>query len=188
MTAARRRSTGAASARSRSARIVLAPILRADAPTLFTWINDRELVLLNAPYRPVHEPTHRAWLQHVASRTDGVTFAIRLEGSRRLIGICQLNGVHPVHRSAELQIRIGDPRWQGRGLGTEAVRRLVAFAFEDLNLHRVFLHVFATNARAVRAYERAGFAVEGTLRDAVHIDGRYVDVLVMSILRKAPRG
>jgi RimJ/RimL family protein N-acetyltransferase len=188
MTAARRRSKPAAKARRSAARIVLAPIVRADAPTLFAWINDRELVLLSAPYRPVHEPSHRAWLEHAASRTDGVTFAIRLATSRRLIGICQLNGVHPIHRSAELQIRIGDPRWRERGLGTEAVRRLVAFAFEDLNLHRVFLHVFATNARAVRAYRRAGFAVEGTLREAVHVDGRYVDVLVMSILRKAPRG
>ena len=163
--------------------VVLAPITRADAPVLFEWINDRELVLLSAAYQPVHETTHRAWLNGVANRTDGVVCAIRLRRGRRLIGVGQLSHVSRVHRSAELQIRIGDARWRGRGFGTAAVRLLVKLAFEDLNLHRVFLQVFRTNTAAIRSYERAGFRHEGTLRQAVHLDGRYVDVLVMAVLR-----
>lgn len=165
------------------AAVMLAPITRADAPVLFEWINDRELVLLSSAYQPVHETTHRAWLQGVSHRSDSVVCAIRLRRSRRLIGVGQLSHISRVHRSAELQIRIGDARWRGRGLGTAAVRLLVNLAFEDLNLHRVFLHVFRTNTPAIRSYERAGFTQEGTLRDAVHLDGRYVDVLVMAVLR-----
>lgn len=166
-----------------SSRIVLGPITRADAPLLFTWINDRELVILSSAYRPVHETTHREWLNGVSNRPDAVAFAISLKKTKRLVGVCQLTGISRVHRGAELQIRLGDGRWRGRGLGVEAVQLLVDFAFKDLNLHRVSLHVFRTNTRAIRTYERAGFSLEGALRDAAYVDGRYVDVLVMSILR-----
>ena len=94
----------------------------------------------------------------------------------RLIGSCQLHGIHPVHRSAELQIRIGEAGERGRGHGTEAVTLLVDFAFRDLNLRRVALHVLATNERALKMYERIGFVREGVLREAAHVDGEYVDV------------
>lgn len=171
-----------------AARVMLAPITRADAPVLFKWINDRELVLLSSAYRPVHETTHLEWVRGLSQRPDAVAFAIRLKKSRRLVGVCQLTQITRVHRSAELQIRIGDARWRGRGLGTEAVRLLVDFAFKDLNLHRVSLQVFRTNARAVRSYKRSGFQLEGTLRDAAYVDGQYVDVLVMAILRREALG
>ena len=163
-------------------RIQLGPIQSRDAAVLFGWINDPDLVRFNAAYQPTHESTHREWLAGLAKQRDRVVFAIRLARSKRLIGVCQLTNINTVARQAELQIRIGDDRARGRGLGLEAVRALVAFGFNDLNLHRISLQVFATNRRAVTTYERAGFAHEGTLRDGAFINGRFVDVLVMSVL------
>jgi RimJ/RimL family protein N-acetyltransferase len=162
---------------------VLTPLRRSDARQLFAWINDRELVLFNAPYTPVHERQHLKWFDALETRRDAVIFGIRRRAHGRLLGVCQLVSISPVHRAAELQIRIGAPSARDRGLGTSAVRTLVDFAFRDLNLRRVSLHVFATNGRAIRAYEKAGFAREGLLRQAAHIDGSYVDVVVMGILR-----
>jgi RimJ/RimL family protein N-acetyltransferase len=175
------------SARTRRAhrtvsRVMLTPITNADAPALFAWINDRDLVLFNAPYRPVHEPTHREWLSGLSRRKDVVALGIRLVRGGRLIGVCQLTGINPVARSADLQIRIGDARSRGKGLGLEAVRLLLAVGFRDLNLHRIALQVFANNARAIRTYERAGFRDEGTLREAAFIDGEFVAVRLMAIL------
>jgi RimJ/RimL family protein N-acetyltransferase len=171
-----------AEARAATPRVELSPLTTADAPALFTWINDRELVLFNSGYRPVPEPTHREWLAGLARRRDLVAFAIRVRRTKRLIGVCQLTAIHAVNRSADLQIRIGEAAARGKGYGVEAVRLLLAFGFRDLNLHRIALHVFATNTRAIRAYERAGFRHEGTLRDAVFIDGQFVDVKVMAVL------
>jgi RimJ/RimL family protein N-acetyltransferase len=94
-----------------------------------------------------------------------------------------LHSIDHDHKSAELQIRIGERDSWGRGLGTEAVTLLVRRAFDGLGLHRVQLQVFATNARAIRAYEKAGFEVEGRRRDAVFVGGGYVDLLVMATLR-----
>ena len=162
----------------------LTPLQAADAALLFEWINEREQVLLNSAYRPVHGASHEAWFANVLGRSDIVIFGIRLLSEDRLIGTCQLHSIHPVHRSAELQIRIGDVAARGAGRGTEAVQLLLAFAFEDLNLERVFLNVFADNTAALRAYEKAGFVREGVLRQAAYVDGRYRDVAIMSVLRR----
>jgi RimJ/RimL family protein N-acetyltransferase len=165
------------------ARIRLSPIRAQDAPALFRWINDRELVVFNAGFHPVHASQHAAWMRSVADRTDLVVFAIRTKRSDELIGVCQLHTISGVHRSAELQIRIGDAASRGRGYGVEAVRLLVEFAFRDLNLHRVWLRVFGTNTRALKTYAAAGFAREGVMRDAAFIDGRYLDVVIMGVTR-----
>ena len=68
------------------------------------------------------------------------------------------------------------------GYGTDAIHLLLNFAFKDLNLNRVYLHVFETNERALRFYEKCGFIKEGVLRQAAYIDGHYLNVLVMAIL------
>ena len=163
--------------------VVLGPLMDADLPVLFRWINEPDQVHWNAAYHPVSETDHRQWFDSVRRRNDISIFAIRTLSDKRLIGSCQLHHIDPVHRSAELQIRIGDQDERGRGLGTDAVTQLLRFGFDDLNLHRVYLHVFANNAAAIRAYEKAGFRREGVLKEAAHIDGRYVDVVAMGILR-----
>lgn len=181
---ARSHAAPAAGRPRREPRVALTPITRSDASQLFRWINDRDLVRFNSAYQPVHEPTHRQWLEGLARRPDLVAFAIRLRRTKRLIGVCQLTAISRVHRSADLQIRIGDAAARGRGLGGEAVRLLLDHAFHDLNLHRVSLQVFATNRAAIRTYERAGLRHEGTLREAAYIGGEYVDVHVMGVLRE----
>ena len=167
----------------KSAHLVLTPPTVADLPIMFNWINDREQVLFNAPYKPVTEEQHKSWFESLQQRGDIVIFGIRLLESNKLIGTCQLHSINFIHHCTELQIRIGEPTQRGQGYGTEAVRLLMGFAFKDLNLHRVYLHVFSTNAAAIRLYEKVGFVHEGLLRKAAHIDGAYVDVVLMGILR-----
>jgi RimJ/RimL family protein N-acetyltransferase len=160
--------------------VTLSPLQDEDSDLLFGWINDRDLVVLSAPFRPVPRSEHDAWFEQVRRREDVRIFGIREDG--RLVGTCQLHSIHPVHRSAELQIRIGEPEARGRGLGTSAVARLLELGFRELGLHRVSLHVFATNEPALQLYERAGFRVEGVQREAVCLDGAWVDVVLMAIL------
>src|SRR5712664_805598 len=164
--------------------IVLGPVMDEDSETLFRWINDRELVLLNGPYQPVASLHHRDWFRSVQDRPDAVIFAIR-DRDGRLVGTCQLVNRSPVHRSAELQIRIGDAQHRGRGYGTKAVELLLQFAFRDWNLHRVQLFVIEGNEAALRTYEKCGFKREGVLREAVHVDGKYRDLVVMGVVRDA---
>lgn len=163
-------------------RLRLAPLRDEDIATLFTWINDRDQVLLNSRYRPVHAWDHRSWFESIRSRDDVAIFGIRLNADDALVGSCQLNEIDPSAGTADLQIRIGEVSARGRGLGTEAVRLLLRHAFDDLRLRRVGLSVFAGNAAAIRCYQKAGFSHEGVLRQAAYLDGRSSDVIVMGIL------
>jgi RimJ/RimL family protein N-acetyltransferase len=165
-------------------RIRLAAVREDDLPSLFAWINDRELVLLSAPYRPVHFSDHAAWWERLASDSSRVMFAIRRREDDALIGTCQLLAIDLRNGTAEVQIRIGDPDARGRGLGTEALGLLLRHAFLDLGLHRVGLHVFASNERAIAAYTKSGFVREGVLRQAVLVDGAREDVVLMGILHE----
>ena len=161
----------------------LAPLRSSDSPQLFEWINDREQVLFNAAFAPIHEGNHQAWFDAIQMRPDVVIFGIRTLGEDRLIGSCQLLNINKLHQNAELQIRLGHVASRGRGYGKEALHLLLQFAFRDLNLHRVYLHVFASNERARALYRNAGMREDGLLRDAAFIDGAFADICVMSILR-----
>jgi RimJ/RimL family protein N-acetyltransferase len=79
-------------------------------------------------------------------------------------------------------ITIGERDAWGRGLGTEATEMMLEHAFERLGLHRVGLSVFSYNLRAIRAYEKAGFRIEGRQREAILRDGRYWDEIQMGVL------
>jgi RimJ/RimL family protein N-acetyltransferase len=163
-------------------KIVLGPVEARDSELLFSWINDPEIVHLHGPYRPVDAESHRQWLERLPVDPSTVVFAIRERTTRRLAGLVQLVDIHTVHRSAELRIRIGEANDRGKGWGTEAVELCCKFAFDDLGLTRVFLNVFADNAPAIGAYERAGFSFEGTMRNAAFIGGARKDVTVMGRL------
>jgi len=95
-------------------------------------------------------------------------------------------GFHSVDwpsRCAELGIVLGSRDSWGQGYGTDATRALVGWGFRELNLNRVWLRVFEDNARGIRCYEKVGFRLEGRLRQDRFREGRYLDTLVMGVLR-----
>ena len=164
-------------------RVKLTEIRPEDKSCLRQWINDASLVRLHGPFRPVSAMSHEVWFAAIGKDPHHVHLAIRPSQSEEIIGLVQLFNMHQVFRSVELTIRIGADQQRGRGAGSEAVSLAADFAFRDLNLERLYLHVFADNERAVRAYTRAGLETEGTLRRAAFVDGRWRDVLVMAKLR-----
>jgi RimJ/RimL family protein N-acetyltransferase len=163
----------------------LAPLREEDAEPLFRWINDRDLVSLNAPFKPVEWDEHRRWFERIRNTPDAEIFGIRRRADDGLIGSCQLNQIDTGRRRCSLQIRIGERGAWGRGYGTEAVRLLVEHAFDDLGLRRVELEVFLHNERAIRAYRKAGFREQEVKEGATVIDGEPVDVIVMAIGEEA---
>lgn len=88
---------------------------------------------------------------------------------------------------ATLAVEIFDPALWGRGLGSEAVRLVVGFAFDALAMHRVELQVLSYNRRAIRAYEKCGFVREGVVRECRRVDGEWIDDIRMSILEREYR-
>jgi RimJ/RimL family protein N-acetyltransferase len=113
---------------------------------------------------------------------DGFFFHFRPLDEERLLGFVGL-WVDWRNRDAWLGIGIGNREDWGKGYGSDAMRLAVRYAFTELGLHRVSLTVLGSNPRAQRAYEKAGFVVEGRQRGLSHYDGQRVDEVYMGILR-----
>ena len=107
---------------------------------------------------------------------------IVLREGERAIGLVGLHGFRNSARRGTLGITIGEPDCWGQGYGTDAIELLLGHAFDELNLHRVELCVYATNARGIACYEKLGFVHEGAKREAMVVDGAYVDEVQMGLL------
>jgi diamine N-acetyltransferase len=164
--------------------VTLRELAREDIPVVNRWRQDRELVDgLGAPARYISEDVDQAWFEdYLRRRGTDVRCAILLDGAAEPVGLVSLTGVDPVHRRAEFHLLVGRRDLHGRGVGTEATLQMLRHAFQDLNLHRVFLSVLAHNAAAIRVYEKAGFVREGVAREAAYKNGRYDDMVQMAVL------
>lgn len=152
-----------------------------DIHVLLRWINDREVGQYLMPHFPFSHTEERDWLERVSrSETDRVLLIQARDGQP--IGVIGLHRIDHTRRQAELGIFIGEKEYWGRGYGTDAIRTLLRFAFQEMNFHRIYLRVNADNERAQRCYRKCGFVHEGTLREAVFSGGRWRDQHLMAVL------
>jgi len=147
------------------------------------WLNDPEVVRYLKLYAPLSMPDEEAWYEEVRDDPSQMVFAIESEAGQH-IGNLSLMHLNWKDRSAELGIVIGDKSQWGKGYAQDAIQTLLAFAFGEMNLNRVYLRVFADHEPAINAYRKCGFVEEGRLREEIYADGRYHDMLVMAILRR----
>lgn len=167
----------------RNETVSLGPLLPEDTGQLFVWFNDVDAARLDLAFRPTDWMAYKAWLDGLAGSTTQIVFAIRKLFEPQIIGFVVFKNIQQIHRSTEIGIRIGVEAERGKGYGKRALELALNYAWNHLNLHRVSLTVFGHNTRAIAAYRAAGFVEEGRLRDAAYIDGEWVDVIPMAVLR-----
>jgi RimJ/RimL family protein N-acetyltransferase len=154
-------------------------------PRIVSWYRDPELARLTRYHtRPMpHEEIERFFISRLLA-VDSLAYGIHERATDRLVGLTTFSSLDPDNSSVLFHITIGERDAWGHGFGTETAELMLAHAFERIGLHRVGLAVFAFNERAIHAYEKAGFRVEGRLRDAITRDGRYWDEIQMGVLRE----
>lgn len=150
------------------------------ASTLTRWINNDDVThLMFTGNKPV---TYETASEMLRSKDDEVLFSIW--AADNFIGTVGLYSIHPIARSAEFRIFIGDKEYWGRGIGTECTQMVLDYGFSRLNLNMIWLGVNIENKAAIRVYEKSGFVYEGQLRQVQYRNGRYYDVLRFSVLRE----
>jgi RimJ/RimL family protein N-acetyltransferase len=167
-------------------RIRLRAAEREDVNKFCVWVNDPEVTRHLSLYLPMSRVDEENWFDAMSKREQSektLVIEIRDGDGWKMIGNCGVFDIDPVNRLAELGIMLGEKDEWNKGYGTETMSLLLRHCFDTLNLNRVYLHVYAENLRAKRAYEKAGFVEEGRLREAVYKHGKYDDVIVMSVLR-----
>jgi diamine N-acetyltransferase len=157
-----------------------------DLELINTWRNDPEIIdLLGNNFLYIAESVDRNWYQqYLQSRDKNIRLAIIPDDMSSAVGIVNLTGLHSVNRSAEFSIMIGNKEYWNQGLGKLATVQMLQHGFHNLNLHRIYLYVLTRNVRAVSMYEKTGFRNEGVLREAVYKNGKFEDMILMSILQR----
>lgn len=154
-----------------------------DEPLSFQWFNDPEVTQFLTLRYPLSHASEREFLERQSQPAYGMaSFSVVKKSDGALLGGISLEDGQPENRSATLGIAIGDKAaWDG-GYGTDAMRVLCRFGFDHMNLHRIQLEVYEGNERARHVYEKVGFVLEGTKRQAHFKYGRYWDVYLMGLL------
>ena len=127
-----------------------------------------------------------AHLEQLPGADDRADFAI-LDADGTYVGEVVLNDLDEDNRAMNYRIALAGPAARGRGIGTEAGRAAVAWAFDHAGVHRVYLDVYTFNPAAQRSYEKIGFQVEGRARHTLLWDGEWVDSVLMAMLATDPR-
>jgi RimJ/RimL family protein N-acetyltransferase len=152
------------------------------------WRRDTEFARLldDEPAQLWSAKSIKEWIekdQQEENQRD-VGFLIRTLQDGVVIGFVGLFVTEWQHGDAWVGIGIGEREYWGKGYGTDAMRLVLRYGFQELNLRRITLGVFDYNSRAFRSYEKAGFRVEGRERGALRRDGTRADVIIMGILRE----
>lgn len=154
-----------------------------DLKNAFNFVNNQAITRYLNVMRPRSMAEERAWIERAMRNDDPsvVNYAIETSDGEYVGGV-GLFHIELRNRSAELGIGLARVEELGRGLGTEAALLLLRHAFEEMNLHRVYLRVYDYNARAQKSYKKIGFAEEGRMREAHFRNGAWHDVVYMGIL------
>ena len=163
-------------------RIRLVALTPDDLPTIARWYEDAEFMRLYdaRPAAPKSEAELARWLEEVQKAKNIFAFAIRPIDSDDLIGTLELDDVLWSHGVCGVGIAIGDrANWSQ---GYEAAQLALAFAFDELNLHRVQVTVFCYNERSTALFEKLGFQREGVYREFLQRDGKRYDMMLYGLL------
>jgi RimJ/RimL family protein N-acetyltransferase len=157
-----------------------------DLPTIVRWYEDADFLRLYdaLPARPKSEAELIKWLERLQKDKNTFAFAVRTQDSDALVGTVELDGILWAHGVSGFGIAIGDRVHWGKGYGYEAAQLTLAFAFNELNLHRITATVFSYNVRSIALMEKLGFQREGAFREFLQRDGERYDMLLYGLLRR----
>lgn len=160
--------------------ITLRPLEREDLKFVHQLNNDANVIRywFEEPYEAFVELAE-LYDKHIHDQNER-RFIIQSENNA--IGLVELVEINHIHRNAEFQIII-DPRYQGKGSASQATQLAMEYAFNTLNLYKLYLLVDQKNEKAIHIYMRLGFQKEGLLQQEYFVNGEYKDVIRMCIFQ-----
>lgn len=166
--------------------VYLRPAERSDIPLFVRWMSDarttRNLLLRSPIGQAIEERWFDTMLEHHGRERWFFVICRLVDG--RPVGSLDLHALDETNGSSGIGIAIGDPADTGHGYGSDALRVLVRFGFDELRLVRLWLDVYDENEGARRVYERLGFVQEATFRRGVFRGGRFRDVHRLGLLKE----
>lgn len=163
-------------------KVILSPIEEDDLSTIQRILNDPD-VRKNLAER---FPRNRMMLKDLISlgkEKKGIFLKILEKEHFDIVGLISLSDFNWPNRRAMLGIAI-DKNFQNKGYGTESTKILVDYGFKNLQLHKICLEVYDFNKNAIKMYKKLGFKREGVFKKHSFKDGKYVDLIFMSLINE----
>lgn len=150
------------------------------------WMNDMEVNvhLGNRFGQVITMGEEEEWYENLKDEDDTVLFTIHDTSSENPIGNCSIVDIDHQSNRGEVGILIGESDYRGKGYGTTALKLLLDYGFNALNLVSIRLGLMEGNERARKCYEKVGFREAGRLRRFYLRAGEYQDLILMDILRE----
>lgn len=172
-------------------RLVLKSHTLANLARLNTWFNDPELNYYDGDDPPLEQPETleqtRAHLERMMAPSDPthiVHYAIHKKAGEELIGYGMVANIDRYHRRCDLGLTIGQKQEWGQGYAREALRAVIGFCFDRLEMNRLGASIYAFNQRSIRLFESLGFQREGVLHQYVWKGTAYQDELLYYMLKE----
>jgi RimJ/RimL family protein N-acetyltransferase len=163
--------------------VYLRKLEETDLDRTFDWMQRPDIYQAIGVHIPISRRSQQKWFESTDSTRDKVIFAVCRSSDDQHVGNVSLDTIDTRHRNARLSAFIADKGVRGEGLGSHALMLLLRYAFDFLNLHRVYLKMNAGEDRVLEYYQRVGFEVEGELREHEFQNGQYVNKLMLGVLK-----
>lgn len=148
------------------------------------WINDGEVISQLATIFPTPLYKLESFVKSILDNTNYVFFAIIEKETNKHIGNIKLGPINWINRMSNYGLMLGDKDSWGKGYAQESFILLLKYAFERLNLHKIWDMAATSNIASIKANQKVGFIIEAELKEHTFKNGKYEDVVVLSLLAK----
>lgn len=165
-------------------KVRLIPLEKEHVETVKKWRNDEEIRKYFFNYHFINQVQQEEWFERYCKDNKQIIFAIIESESNNFIGTIGLSNIDHFNQRAELGTLIGNNNYWGKGFATKASLIVLNYAFNNMNLNKIYCQILDSNTGSIKKNEKVGFKIEGRLKDHAFNDGAFHDVILMGILRE----
>ncbi len=175
---------GESSVRLENERIYLRNLRKLDAQTMLDSTKNEEMRYMTGTKHNFTLDQIKNYIEKVKNDSSRYDFAVCLKENDTMIGNLSILDINKEDNKAGFRIALNTVDLTGKGYGTEAIKSVLPFVFDELKINRLQLEVYSHNLKGIRAYEKVGFVKEAVLRQSLLYNGTYSDEIIMAILRE----
>jgi RimJ/RimL family protein N-acetyltransferase len=143
------------------------------------WMQDPEILeFLESRWRPFTIEDLKNYVRLANDGQNNFMFGIYLKENSEYIGNIKIGCISQIHRYGDVGLIIGEKSVWGRGYGVDAINLITRYAFDEINLNKVFAGIYANNMSSIKAFKKAGYREVGILKKHRFYKGTYADELL----------
>ena len=164
----------------------LRAVEKEDLALLKVWRNDKKTRIHTREYKLLNMINQKNWFESIHKQNPPTTIMFGIENKKRkLIGICGLTYIDWKNRHAEISNILSMKNWQRTKETRNTLDLLIKYAFDELNLHRLWVEIFDSIPENVKLFEKMKFVKEGTLHDKLWRNSKWPDSFIYSMIKKS---